>query len=129
MAIVGIIVTVLIHPNNCVLYFIVGKREELLEYSSQLKARARGLYPPLTYVRAFQFSGNCAYTGRNEGEIKMESYNFSSSCSMLDSPQLCFSFLPTTGVRGFVLFLCSLERISPAADLTVECFFFFFLFT
>ena len=107
MAVVGIIVTVLIHPNNCMCYyFIVGKREELLEYSFQLTlARASGVYPQLLYVKAFQFTGNCTYTGRNKGEIKMESYNVSSSCSILDSPQLCFSFFPTTGVRGFVVFL------------------------
>ena len=47
MAVVGIIVTVLIHPNNCMCYyFIVGKREELLEYSFQLTL-ARGVYPQL----------------------------------------------------------------------------------
>ena len=109
------------------LYFIVEKGEELLEYSFQLKARARGLCPPLMYVKAFQFSWNCASTGRNKGEIKMESYNFSSSCSMLDSPQLCFSFLPTTGVRGFVLFLMFLWKDQSSSWLNCRMFFFFFL--
>ena len=57
----------------------------------------------------------------------MESYNFSSSCSMLDSPQLCFSFLPTTGVRGFVLFLMFLWKDQSSSWLNCRMFFFFFL--